>query len=381
MKLNILLKQQLIHLHEHAARDFTVNIINATFLCLALAPVVGDHFLAIWFSLLFFINLFRLLVSYRDKRQPDNDEALERSLQIYSVGAIVSALVWGSSVVFLFPHESPVHQIFHVLILGAVLTGIIPILAAIKRLFWISLFAILGPLAISLAFHPSDLMHLIICAVMVVYGITLYTSASFLSDTFESLFKSHFQLNALATEDGLTGIPNRRKLDESLKKDWNTAVRNQEFISLLLLDIDYFKQYNDHYGHQAGDECLKSVANILKSMVERATDTVARYGGEEFAVVLPNTPSDGAKVVAERIRKAIENAAITHEYSIVSKKLTVSIGVASFIPQPGQAIESILNVADKALYRSKDNGRNRVSAEVLEPAHRQPLPSAVSITS
>lgn len=381
--MKVILKQQLIHLHEHALSNFVVNVVNGAILCIALATVIDVYTLAWWFSLLLVINIFRYTISYHDKNLCVHGGSLQRSLYLYSLGAGLSALVWGVGAVFLFPQNSLPHQIFHVLILGAVLTGIIPTLAAVKQLFWVSLFTILTPLVVVLAFHPSDVLHLIMGAVMLVYGVTLYTSASFLSKTFENLFESHLQLNILATQDGLTGIANRRKFDEALNKDWYTAMRNQEFITLVLLDIDCFKQYNDFYGHQAGDLCIKSVAATLSDTVKRATDTVARYGGDEFAIILPITPPDGAKIVAERVRQAVEAANIPHERSSISDQVTVSVGVVSVIPHPNQAFGVLLKSADKSLYESKRKGRNAVSTSVIshtkasEPTE-QPQPEAVS---
>lgn len=169
-------------------------------------------------------------------------------------------------------------------------------------------------------------------------------------------------LQQLATSDGLTGIPNRRSFDEKLAVEWSRAQRQGEAISLILADVDQFKRYNDHFGHQGGDECLKAVAATLRKQIFRAGDMPARYGGEEFAVVLPNTDLAGAGIVAERLRGEIEAAALPHPASEVAAVVTLSLGVATCRPGAGLLPESLIASADRALYAAKNQGRNRVCA-------------------
>ena len=142
--------------------------------------------------------------------------------------------------------------------------------------------------------------------------------------------------------------------------EWSRAIRNRTEISLIMIDVDNFKSYNDHYGHNAGDECLKKVANVLHETVKRATDTVARYGGEEFTVLLPDTNNLGAMKIAEKIRRNIENLDIEHERSHLHHKLTVSLGVNSIIPSPNKEKQEFIENADRALYKAKDNKKNIV---------------------
>jgi len=162
--------------------------------------------------------------------------------------------------------------------------------------------------------------------------------------------------------DGLTQIANRRRFDEYLLKEWERHVRDQQPLSLLICDVDHFKLYNDHYGHQAGDECLKTVAATIKTCF-RPGDLVARYGGEEFAMVLPHTDRPGAVQVAERVRTAMETASLPHAASPVANRVTVSIGVACMTPQQkdGADIRTLIETADLNLYLAKRHGRNRVS--------------------
>lgn len=162
--------------------------------------------------------------------------------------------------------------------------------------------------------------------------------------------------------DGLTVIPNRRRFDEVLEHEWKRAMRTGRSLSVVLIDVDDFKPYNDTYGHQAGDHCLKRVAGVLSRGVKRPGDLVARYGGEEFAVVLPGTDVNGAIELAETFREQIEACAIPHARSKTGRVVTISAGVAAIVPARGDKSAGLIEAADRALYQAKHEGRNRVRA-------------------
>jgi len=174
------------------------------------------------------------------------------------------------------------------------------------------------------------------------------------------LEESNVQLQRLTCLDGLTGIANRRRFDEFLQKEWLRAVRAKAGISIVLVDIDSFKLYNDNYGHQKGDECLSRVAHALSTSLNRPTDLAARYGGEEFVVVLPDTLHNGASLLSENLRANVESLKIAHAYSNVSEYVTISLGVACMRPTAQQTAKYLIELADQALYRAKSEGRNRV---------------------
>ncbi|OUM88052.1 MAG: hypothetical protein BAA01_13610 [Bacillus thermozeamaize] len=174
------------------------------------------------------------------------------------------------------------------------------------------------------------------------------------------LEEANRKLQLLSNQDSLTGIANRRQFDEYLAIEWGRAERNQQWLGLILLDVDAFKPYNDHYGHQAGDVCLIRVAQTLQNAVKRSGDLVARYGGEEFAVILPNTDLQGATVVAERMRQDVESMFIEHKYSSIAGYITISLGVAATRPRPASHPSSLIRAADQALYQAKRAGGNRV---------------------
>lgn len=167
-------------------------------------------------------------------------------------------------------------------------------------------------------------------------------------------------LKALSTQDGLTGIPNRRRFDDTLENEWRRARRNQTAISLLMMDIDFFKAYNDNYGHLAGDDCLRHIASGLTTIVKRPADIVARYGGEEFVLLLPDTSLEGAVIMANRVLEKIKIMDITHDFSEVSNRVTLSIGIASMIPADEQMPFDLIKRADDFLYKAKQYGRNQV---------------------
>ncbi len=180
----------------------------------------------------------------------------------------------------------------------------------------------------------------------------------------QELKKVNEKLKMLSVIDGLTQIPNRRKFDDYLGTEWNRHYRNKETMSLILSDIDFFKLYNDNYGHQEGDDCLVRVAKSIQTSASRSSDLAARYGGEEFAVVLPHTDAKGALIVSEEIRKNIEKLMIPHEKSEVNAHVTLSLGVATAMPGADNSAEGLLAMADEALYEAKEKGRNQSSQRV-----------------
>jgi diguanylate cyclase (GGDEF)-like protein len=172
-------------------------------------------------------------------------------------------------------------------------------------------------------------------------------------------------LKSIAMLDSLTGIANRRQFEETLAMDWLQCAREQKPLSLILLDIDFFKQYNDHYGHSAGDGCLQQVAFCLRKFVQRPYDLVARFGGEEFVVVLPATDLDGATHIAKKMVSGIASLGIEHQRSSISNAVTISAGIASLIPNNELEPGLLVQTADQELYRAKRKGRNQCSASPI----------------
>jgi diguanylate cyclase (GGDEF)-like protein len=184
-----------------------------------------------------------------------------------------------------------------------------------------------------------------------------------LVDVTRKLNEANVKLQRLSATDGLTGISNRRMYDELAIREWRRCERMNKPLALVMIDVDHFKLFNDKYGHQAGDECLKKVADQVGRAAPRATDLAARYGGEEFVLVLGETDTDGAKWIANRLRQQVSDLNIPH-YATESRHVTISCGVASVVPSEQFSLETLLKSADFALYQAKKTGRDRVGAGV-----------------
>ncbi len=176
------------------------------------------------------------------------------------------------------------------------------------------------------------------------------------------------RLAQLSLTDGLTGVANRRHFDQTLLDEWQRATRAQVPLALAMIDIDLFKRYNDTYGHQAGDDCLQRVAAALARCTLRPGDLLARYGGEEFAVILANTDLAGAYSVGERLRSEVATLALAHESSSVSSIVTLSVGIATSLPDAERSSETLIAAADRALYQAKEQGRNQLVAAAAAAA-------------
>ncbi|WP_409523144.1 diguanylate cyclase domain-containing protein [Nitrincola sp. MINF-07-Sa-05] len=200
-----------------------------------------------------------------------------------------------------------------------------------------------------------------------VLGATDYISKPFRKSLVKARIDNHMRmvsqrklLEELANLDGLTNVDNRRCLEQNLDEEWRRSQRNQQPLSLAMLDVDHFKQFNDHYGHGGGDKVLRQVARTMRSQIKRPGDKVARYGGEEFVILLPETTQQDAEYIMENMRKAIIDLKIPHGYSETGPYLSVSIGGATILPSEREGPVTLLNKADASLYRAKHQGRNRV---------------------
>ena len=214
-------------------------------------------------------------------------------------------------------------------------------------------------------FYPRDHTSLSLGCLMVVTKEMAVEEQ--LTKTETALHAANRELEHLANLDGLTQIANRRSFDRAMQREWKRLRRETGVLSLIFCDVDDFKAFNDTYGHQAGDNCLRNVARVLSSEVKRPADLAARYGGEEFAVILPNTSAEGAFHQAESFRSAIETLLIPHAGSSTGDYITVSFGVATFVPGDDATPEDLIAKADAALYKAKESGRNKVVALLFEP--------------
>ena len=174
-------------------------------------------------------------------------------------------------------------------------------------------------------------------------------------------------LKEQSSQDSLTGIPNRRSFDAAFEQEWHHAARTGKPLALIMADVDHFKRYNDTYGHQRGDECLKAVASALRTAARRKVDLVARYGGEEFAMLLPDTPAVSALLVAGRLLESVRALRLPHQSSPTSDHVTMSLGVCSTVPRETLESHELVKVTDRALYEAKSKGRNQAVLAAFNP--------------
>ncbi|HEX9627766.1 MAG TPA: diguanylate cyclase [Acidiferrobacterales bacterium] len=207
-------------------------------------------------------------------------------------------------------------------------------------------------------YWPWILVLILAMALMVANILYIRRLNRYLKEVTLSLEKSNIELQRLSTQDGLTGVANHRLFEETLAREWARAARERAPLSIVMIDIDHFKLLNDSDGHLAGDDCLKRVAQALNQAVRRPADFLARYGGEEFIAILPGTDMDGATMVAERLREAVEDSHLVNRGT--GRFVTVSLGVASAVPSPGTSGEVLVATADRAMYQAKEAGRNQV---------------------
>jgi len=198
-----------------------------------------------------------------------------------------------------------------------------------------------------------------------------YTLEKKVAERTAELERVNQELNQLANLDGLTQVANRRCLQETFEREWYRLARDQGPLSMIICDVDYFKRYNDTYGHQMGDECLQKIAETLKNTLKRPADLVARYGGEEFVVLLPNTKASGAWIVAQQIQYSVRQLSIEHKASLVSPFITISMGLCSTIPTHATSGEALFKIADQALYEAKKQGRDRIIFREFQSSHPQ----------
>src|SRR5450830_782918 len=222
---------------------------------------------------------------------------------------------------------------------------------------WLTLY---GGSRFSLGWYFAKMTSLFTSLVVLIsqlYGITRL---------YNSIAGANKILMTQANQDGLTALSNRRCFDQVLEIEWNRARRDKRSLALLMIDVDFFKKYNDCYGHLAGDDCLRKIASHMLAVINRPGDVAARYGGEEFVVMLPNTDASGARLVGERLLYNLSQAAIPHAQNVPSGHVTLSIGVSAMVPGAGSNTTMLALAADKALYEAKEHGRNQIRTAAQE---------------
>ncbi len=331
--------------------------------------------LLIWFGLIVVLSVLRFFLgrNFKPEQKYTQTELSSWANRHVFFTTLVST-IWGLAGVVFFPNDL-VHLALLVLILFSVLLSAIPLLAASRIAYYFQIIVTLVPTIIIIFLsNNKELDYNLVALAMIVMTATLVFVSGYIYHLLFELQDAQIALQALADTDQLTQIANRRHFDREFKVEWRRAMRDKTPISLLLIDVDNFKLYNDCYGHPAGDVCLQQIAIAMKSITNRPADLVSRYGGEEFAVLLPNTSRKNSAMLAERVRKKVESLKIEHKDSKFGV-VTISIGVSCCepawdftgkTPQEDQQVTfpaMLLTASDNALYVSKEKGRNMVSEQ------------------
>ncbi len=327
------------------------------------------------FGIITFFSIARIFI-YKAYKRDVNEEKIVFFGNVYVLISLISSSVWGVFWFVLIPTTQPVH----LAIVGMWVMGMSAAPAISYAVYLKSLFAYFLPITISgiAAFlYIGGPYATPIALVLVIYTFVLIRGSipvnkSIIDSILLNLKlkveikereKIQKELEELSIKDGLTGLFNRRFFDETLKFELHSAQRSAYELSLIMIDIDYFKAYNDNYGHLEGDDCLKIITKNIKLSAKRYGDIVCRYGGEEFAIILPRTSSQNAYKIAQEIKKSVLALEIEHKYSEIDdiNFITLSFGVGTIVPIKDTKMEEIIYLADKALYEAKNSGRNRVT--------------------
>jgi len=372
--------EQVQYLYSNAQRSIPFNVVNPGILLLVFWPVAEHASLLAWFGSLAaltavrFVHVRRALAKSRFGRNP---ESLARQ---FTTGATATALLWGGGYMIVGAPLAPPYQMLYLLTLGGMAAGAFTSIGTHRGCYLLFLTGLFMPVLGTLTFQATHLtaavgvlVILFVSMLAVTHKVTYQMLVSSIHNKLENemlvgqLEQANSKLEAVNEElgvraemDALTGIFNRRHFEHRLTVEWQRARRKKECLTCLMIDVDYFKQFNDHYGHRAGDDCLKRIAVVLAEHAKRSADMVARYGGEEFVILLPDTELEGAQAIAEKSNKAVRELAIPHDQSSASRYVTVSIGVAAATPDRLSNKHALLEAADEALYLAKQQGRNQV---------------------
>lgn len=362
---------QVRHCYSQLPIALAVSMVNGGLLVVVLWEVSDARAVLAWFGLLLAVTLAR----YHDLR------AFRRALagpsprvgawhRRFTLGAGAAGVVWGVAGAVLFHPDSFPHQFLLAFLLGGMLAGAIPLLSALPHAYPAFAVPVVLPITARMVL-AGDQIHLVMGLMIAVFGLAmlassrqmhaLFREAQLLRDELSESIEAGHVLERLVRMDALTGIPNRRLFEEQIHKEWRRAEREGGALAVVTADIDHFKEYNDHYGHPAGDRCLVAVAQAMRRALSRPGDVVARIGGEEFAFLLPGTTVEGARSVAEEIRQSVLALDLQHEFSPAGPRVSVSLGVASTTSGAAASPAELQRASDVALYEAKRLGRNRVA--------------------
>jgi len=351
-------------LYRSAATGIIANAILGIILVWSLWSNIPQFIALIWLCTNLVLNFLRLLITiYVLKLGLINEQSWKRWATIHMLAIGTTSSLWGIAA-FLFYVEGRIEfQVFFALIVVGMASAALP-MVAIYLPSYIAYFlpSIIPLMGVFIA--EGDKLHVRMAVLVAIYILTMLTTARLYYARIIESTSARLQLDLLAHVDALTGLANRRAYDKLLGKEWRRMMRTMQPLSLLVIDVDFFKEYNDAFGHQAGDDCLIQIARTLEDVFRRSGDFVARLGGEEFVALVPVTENGGAADLAEQARQAVFSQGISHP-NPDKDYVTVSIGLSTTTPNENLSVSALYESADKALYAAKDEGRNRVSIKTL----------------
>ncbi len=384
-------KKKIEMLYSNQTQSWVLSIL-ASMLIAYLAVESGLHKLGIgWWLVFVFFTALRTWNTYRFCRAQASQQLMDYRMWLnrFYIYTFLVACIWCVGGILIGSKIDPLSQVYIFIVLLGVSAAAIPLLGVVAGVMLSFQVLTTIPYLVFVAIQLGDRGLILVFMfglylIGVIYAVRRMDQnlteslglqyeksqlANSLTVSNEELQHANEKLETLSQEDALTSLHNRRYFEMKLEAEWKREGRDQKILSLMVIDIDYFKLYNDTYGHAEGDECLKSVAYVLQSSLHRPADVIARIGGEEFVVLLPDVDSEGAQNVAQHMQAQLQHAALTHATSPLGDYVTISIGIASVVPNEYSTALGLFKAADKALYSAKAKGRNQIvigEMEVLE---------------
>jgi len=353
--------EELRHVYRGKNSGKLIVLFSGLVAAAMLAWDIGGVYASAWYAWLLLAHAWHWWLGRLDFISANVSIELAR-INRHVMAAGLAGLGWGALSIALPLLSRPSKAAILIIMLIAVIVAL-PRLVVFLPIFFAFAAGVYVPLLLATPFLDFETLHMVL-VILVVVGATLWASAREVRKILIDVLLKQVSSEQASWEDRLTGIGNRRSFDANLATTWAQASRAKVPLSLMMVDVDFFKKFNDSYGHQAGDECLRQVASALDSCARRAGDSVTRYGGEEFAVVLFHTPLNDARNISESMLAAIQKLKIRHEQS-THEIVTISMGIATIVPTAENDMLQLVEEADKALYRAKENGRNRAEWQIL----------------
>jgi diguanylate cyclase (GGDEF)-like protein len=355
--------EELRHVYRGKNSSKLIVLFSGLVAAAMLAWDIGGIYAGAWYAWLLLAHAWHWWLGRLDFISANVSIELAR-INRHVMAAGMAGLGWGAlSIALPLLSRSSKAAILIIMLIAVIVA--LPRLVVFLPIFFAFAIGVYAPLLLATPFLDFETLHMVL-VILVVVGATLWASASEVRKILIDVLLKQISSEQASWEDRLTGIGNRRSFDTNMATTWAQASRAKVPLSLMMVDVDFFKKFNDSYGHQAGDDCLRQVASALDSCARRTGDSVTRYGGEEFAVVLFHTPLNEARNISDSMLTAVQKLNIRHAQS-THEIVTISMGIATIVPTIENNIQQLIEEADKALYRAKENGRNRAEWQILSP--------------